>query len=177
MKPISLGEFVDLVVPDDSNDTPDVEAALVALKAKAPLPPKMVENLRKLKKLELLTDEVIWSLLAQAPIDPLGVYGAMKGMGVWAFSPVDFTMVQVLAKSGNMPVALMRIDLMSDDLVFVALNEQKHLVQCSVIEADFLASKLASPNATEQSILALIQQHMKGAVDTGLKNAGVAKPS
>lgn len=163
--PLTLGQFVENIE--------DVEDASVSLRAKAPVPPKLVENLRSLKKLELLTDEVVWSLLAQAPIDPLGVYGAMKGMGAWAFSPIDFTMVQVLAKTKDMPVALMRIDLMSDDIVFVALDEKKQLVQVSIIEADFLAAKMATPGTTEQSVLALIQQHMKGAIDTGLKNAGL----
>jgi hypothetical protein len=161
----TLGEFAD--------QADDVEGGAVALRIKAPVPPQLVDNLRKLRKLELLTDEVVWSLIAQAPIDPLGVYGAMKDMGVWAFSGVDFTMVQVLAKAKDVPVALMRIDLMSDDITFVAL-EKGQLVQVSVIEAAFMEETLRRPGATETSVLALIQQHMKGAIDKGLLNAGVS---
>lgn len=161
----TLGEFAD--------QADDVEGGAVALRIKAPVPPQLVDNLRKLRKLELLTDEVVWSLVAQAPIDPLGVYGAMKDMGTWAFSGVDFTMVQVLAKAKDVPVALMRIDLMSDAITFVAL-EKGLLVQVSIIEPGFMEELLRRPGATEGTVLALIQHHMKGAIDKGLANAGVS---
>jgi hypothetical protein len=163
VKPFSLGQFVD--------GADDLEEAHVVLKVRAPMPPRLVENLRTLRRLDLLTDEVVMSLLAQAPIDPLGIYGAMKHMGAWAFSPHDFTMVQVLAKKGNKPVALMRIDLMSDDITFVAL-EKNQLVQTSVLEAHYLVEEMQRAGMTETNILRIIQDHMKGAVDTGLRNAG-----
>jgi hypothetical protein len=159
---LTLGEFTDNAM--------DLDGAHVMLKVQAPLP-KLVDNLKTLRRLELLTDEVVLSLLAQAPIDPLGVYGAMKHMGVWAFSPLDFMMIQVLAKKGDLPVALMRLDLMSDDITFVAL-EKGQLVEVSVLEANFIAEKLRTPGATEENILYLIQTHMKGAIDQGLRNAG-----
>lgn len=163
MKPLSFGEFVD--------SAEDLEVAHVALKVQAPMPPRLIENLRTLRRLELLTDEVVVSLLAQAPIDPLGIYGAMKHMGAWAFSPLDFTMVQVLAKKGAQPVALMRIDLMSDDITFVVL-EKNQLVQKSVLAADYLAEQLKTPGTSETYILGIIQRHMKSAMDVGRRNAG-----
>lgn len=162
MKTLSLGEYANGALDHD-------DVAHVTIKVQAPLP-RFVDNLKTLSRLELLTDEVVLSLLAQAPIDPLGVYGAMKHMGVWAFSPLDFTVMQVLAKKGDLAVALMRIDLMSDDITFVALEEGQ-LVQVSVLEADFIAEKLRTPGTTEASILHLIQTHMKGAIDQGLRNA------
>lgn len=162
MKTLSLGEYI--------NGALDYDSAQLMVKVKAPLP-RFVDNLKTLSRLELLTDEVVLSLLAQAPIDPLGVYGAMKHMGVWAFSPIDFTMVQVLAKKGDLAVALMRIDLMSDDMTFVALDKG-HLVEVSVLEADFVAQKLKESGATEAKILHLIQNQMKRAIDQGLQNAG-----
>lgn len=162
MKTLSLGEYI--------NGALDYDSAQLMVKVKAPLP-RFVDNLKTLSRLELLTDEVVLSLLAQAPIDPLGVYGAMKHMGVWAFSPIDFTMIQVLAKKGDLAVALMRIDLMSDDMTFVALDKG-HLVEVSVLEADFIAQKLKEPGATEAKILHLIQNQMKRAIDQGLQNAG-----
>jgi len=161
VKSLSLGEFVD--------SAEDLEVAHVALKVLAPVPPRLVENLKALRRLELLTDEVVVSLLAQAPIDPLGIYGAMKHMGTWAFSPLDFTMVQVLAKKGDQPIALMRIDLMSNDMTFVAL-EKKQLVEKSVITADYFVAQLQTPGTTETHILRLIQKHMKDAVDAGQRN-------
>ena len=160
--PLSLGAFV--------QSAEDLEVAHLALKAKAPFPPKLIENLRRLRTLELLTDEVVLSLLAQAPIDPLGIYGAMKHMGVWAFSPVDFTMVQILAKKGDTPVALMRIDLMSDDIAVVALKD-KQLVVHSRIGAEDIADLLGNPGASEGSVMAFIQRRMKSAIEEGLRNA------
>jgi hypothetical protein len=162
VKTLSLGEYADSAL--------DLEVAHVTVKIQSPMP-RLVDNLKTLRKLELLTDEVVMSLLAQAPIDPLGIYGAMKYMGAWAFSPLDFTMVQIIAKKGDAPVALMRIDLMSDDITFVAL-EKGQLVQVSVLEADFIAEKLRTPGTTEGTILTLIQTHMKEAIDKGLRNAG-----
>lgn len=160
----------DLVETADS-----VENAIVAIKVSGGLTPALANNLKQLARLELLTDEVIWAILAQAPIDPLGVYGAMKHMGVWALSVSDFTMVQVLAKIGAVPVAAMRIDLMSDDLTFVAWENQQ-LVMKSTLSSGEIEATLRKPGTTENTVLSLIDKHMRQAVTHGTRNFERANP-
>jgi len=144
----------------------ECEEGAVALEIAAATSPRVVDNLRRLRRLDLLTDEVVWALVGQAPIDPLGLYGALKHRGVWAFSPLDFTVVQVLAKKGPMPVAVMRIDLISNEMVFVAL-EAGQLVVHSRIPPEQLEGKLQEPGASEASILSMIQRFIDHTVAAG----------
>lgn len=160
----------------DLSDTADsVENAIVAIRVAGGLTPALANNLKQLVRLELLTDEVIWAILAQAPIDPLGVYGAMKHMGVWALSVSDFTMVQVLAKVGATPVAAMRIDLMSDDMTFVVWEAQQ-LVLRSTLSAGEIEEILRKPGTTENTVLSCIDKHMRQAVTLGTRNYERANP-
>lgn len=130
--------------------------------------PNAVENLRKLDRLGLLTGEVVLGLIGQAPIDPLGVYGALKHIGAWAFNPLDCTMIQVLAKKGDKPVALMRIDLLSDDIVFVTLQSGK-LAEFSQIPSVEMGAKLREEGMNESRIMSWI----KGCIDEAIQ-AGMA---
>lgn len=132
--------------------------------------PKMLQVVTKLERLGLLRDEVVLSLLGQAPIDPIGLYGAMKDMGTWAFDALDFMMVQVLAKKGNKPVAAMRLDLLSDDLTFMVLRDNQ-LVTHATVTADMVTSWLTEHDMTQEKLLARLTAHMKAAVDEGLANA------
>ena len=157
----SLAEFAE---EGDAGDEGDEGA--VALEVAAATTPRVLENLRRLRRLDLLTDEVVWALVGQAPIDPLGVYGALKPRGAWAFSPLDFTVVQVLAKQGAMPVAAMRIDLLSNELVFVAL-EAGQLVVHARLPPEQLEAKLREPGCTEATILAWLQGYIDEAVQAG----------
>lgn len=134
-------------------------------------PPKLLENMKRLKRLGLLDGHVLLSLLAQAPVDPLGVYGALRQHGVWAFQAFDCTMVQVLAKSKDKPVALMRIDLLSDDVTFVAL-EGNQLVARMTISGDEIARQLRVPGMTEDKMLAWFTRHMTQTAKEGLAAAG-----
>jgi hypothetical protein len=138
----------------------------VALQVAAATTPRVLENLRRLRRLDLLTDEVVWALVGQAPIDPLGLYGALKNRGAWAFSPLDFTVVQVLAKKGALPVAAMRVDLLSNDIVFVAL-EAGQLVARASISRDQLESKLREPGCSETVVLAWLKGYIDEAVVAG----------
>ncbi len=160
MKTLSLGEWVE--------QAHDVEDAYVRLRVKGALPPRVIENLRHLHRLDLLTDEAVLSLIGQAPIDPVGVFGALKGIGAWAFQGMDFTVVRVLAKDGSLPIALMRIDLLSDDIVFVALKN-KQLVEHSRISSEEMVAKFREPGATEKGIMAWIEEKANAAVEAGLR--------
>ncbi len=148
----------------------DLDEADVVLHIKGLVPPSAIENLRRLRRLSLLNEEVLLSLIGQAPIDPFGVYGALQHTGVWAFQPLDFTAVQVLAKKGPKPVALMSIDLMSDDITLVSLKKG-HLVKHTVLEADFIVSKLKEPGATEDDILRWLKGYVDAAISDGMKSA------
>lgn len=131
------------------------------------LPPTLMQNLRRLQRLDLLTGDTLLSLIAQAPIDPLGLYGALKHTAVWAFQPLDFTVVQVLASKGKTPVAVMRIDLMSNDITFVALQGGL-LVEHHTLRAEEFAAKMQEGGMTEARILAWLQEHINETKAAGL---------
>lgn len=142
------------------------ERACVVLDVAA-LPPTAVENLRKLKRLGLLTGEAIFCLVGQAPLDPYGIFGALQSFGPWAFQPLDFTALSILAKKGAKPVALMRIDLLSDDLTFVALKGEA-LEQHDVLLGEDLIARMRVPGTKATDVTALIRGKMKAAVDAGM---------
>ena len=160
VKTLSCDEFLD----DEGGD-----ALLLPLKG-TPLP-RLLDNMKRLRRLGLLEGDVMLSLLAQAPVDPLGVYGALRSHGVWAFQALDFTMVQVLAKVKNDPVALMRLDLLSDDLTFVALQDGK-LVERSTLSGDEIARQLRVAGMTEDKMMAWFTGHMTQTAKEGLAAAG-----
>jgi hypothetical protein len=158
---LSLADFTE---EGDAGD--ECDDGVVALEVAAATTPRVLENLRRLRRLDLLTDEVVWALVGQAPIDPLGVYGALKHRGVWAFSPLDFTVVQVLAKKGAMPVAAMRVCLLSNDIVFIAM-EAGQLVAHASLSRDQIEAKLREPGCTEATILAWLKGYIDEAVAAG----------
>ncbi len=157
-----LEEFVD--------DVEEVADAGLLLQAGGLLPPGILENLRKLRRLDLLQDEVVLALIGQAPIDPLGIYGAMKDMGAWAFQSTDCTMLQILAKKGGRPVALMRLDLLSDSLDFVSLR-QGQLALREQVTGEVLVEKMSEAGMTEDRFRAWLVAKMKATIDEGMANA------
>jgi hypothetical protein len=148
-------------------DSDELVAGVLDVPFKGAVAPKVIDNFRRLERLGLLTGEVVLALLGQAPLDPIGVYGALKHTGVWAFNALDFTVVQVLAKKKDMPVAVMRIDLLSDDIVFVAM-QKKQLVQVSGITADEMEAKMKEPGMNESYIMAWIKKYIDDTVALGL---------
>lgn len=142
------------------------EKATITLEVGA-LPPNVLENLRKLQRLGLLTDEAVLCLVGQAPIDPYGIFGAMQAYGPWAFQPLDFTAVSILGKKGANPVALMRIDLLSNDLTFVALKKGQ-LVQHSVVTSDELMQRMATPGMDALKFAEWLREQMKSTLDAGM---------
>lgn len=138
----------------------------ITLEAPALPTPNLVANLRHLKNLGVLSDETIWALVGQAPIDPIGLFAVLRNRGTWAFQPLDFTMLQILAKREGTPVALLRIDLMSDDMTFVVMKNQV-LVEEFVVTAEETTKILAQPHITEDKVLIWLHRHMKRAIDIG----------
>jgi hypothetical protein len=158
MQVFRLEEFVD--------DIEEVADAGLLLHAGNLIAPGTVENLRRLRRLGLLTDDVILAIIGQAPIDPFGVYGAMKDMGVWAFQQNDLMMVQILAKKGNQPVALMRLDLLSDNLDFVVLREGQLVLQEQVL-GETIADRLREPGMTSERLMSWLVGKMKAVIAEG----------
>ncbi len=148
-------------------DGEDLSAGTIEVPFTGMPSPKVVDVLKRLDRLDLLSGEVILALLGQAPIDPLGVYGALKHTGVWAFSSLDCTMIQVLAKKKDTPVALMRIDLLSNDIIFVAL-QNKQLVEIATITATQMEDKLREEGMTEGRIMDWLKRYINDTVATGL---------
>jgi len=143
----------------------------VELTLKSAPPPQLLSMMKRLQRLGLLEGDVLFSILAQAPVDPLGVYGALREHGVWAFQPFDCTMMQILAKAKGKTVALMRIDLISDDITFVTLQAGQ-LTERSCISADEIGRRLKEKDMTEEKMLAWITGYMSQAAKEGLEAAG-----
>lgn len=158
---LSLDEYVE--------KAEEVEGAAFVIEPAGAVPPKALENLRKLQRLGLLNGNVLMSLIAQAPIDPFGLFSALKSFGPWVFQPLDFSAMCILAKQGGEPAALMRLDLISDDITFV-VNRNKQLVFHSGITGDEIAQRLAQPNAKASNFTAWLRMKMKAVVDEGMKN-------
>lgn len=113
-------------------------------------------NLRKLDRLGILCDEVIYTLLAQAPIDPAGVYQLCEPLGNWVFNPLNFSMARPVVSNGEQ-VGSLEIDLLSSDMFFNRItdgkvvvaksyNAEELIVVCSKFQEDKKDSFLAWVN-------------------------------
>lgn len=88
--------------------------------------PQTLELFRKMDRLGLLTDEAVFSLLSQAPVDPYGIYaGLRQHMEGWQFDALKFCQLAIIAKVGNEPVAIMQVDLLCGDVHFITSNKGK----------------------------------------------------
>jgi hypothetical protein len=113
-------------LPEFLRQLDDAEHLSLQIDKGETVPPTLVRTLWKLQQLDLLRDDVILSLLAQPPIDPIGLYGALRQRfpeWPWTFNPLTFSMVCILAKRKDAPVAVMTLDLLSDTVEFAALVE------------------------------------------------------
>jgi hypothetical protein len=156
----NLEEFVD--------DVDEIENAGLLLHASNMMARSTIDNLRKLRRLGLLHDDAILALIGRAPVDPLNLYGAMKDMGVWAFQPRDFTVIQVLKKEGPEPVAAMRLDLLSDDLDFIVLRDGQ-LVLREHISSEELSE------VTGERLQSWLAEKIKATIDEGTAAARALK--
>ncbi len=146
----------------------ELDDATVAIRAQGPGAVKAVDNLRRLRRLELLTDDVVWSLIGQAPIDPHGLFALLQPLGAWAFSATDFCVIRVLAQKDKKPVALMRVDLLSDDVTFVVLRNGQLVADGTSHFGDHLA-QLAKERGVPY-VLQFLEQKAQEVIDEGLAN-------
>lgn len=114
-----------------------------------------------MEDLGLPLDEAVLSLASLAPIDPFGVFGALRPMGRWVFQADTFSAMCIVDQEGNDIKAAMQIDLITDDMVFLAHNDGKIFV-VSRLGGDDIAAWLREPEITEKVIFEriglLIQQ-------------------
>lgn len=99
--------------------------------------PSVFKNLAKLKKLGICTPEAIMSLVGQAPIDPINLMATLMQMAPdsWRFSPIDFSMMRVLARTSKKTVsAALHVDLMGASISGLALNQAGRLTIFKTLE-------------------------------------------
>jgi hypothetical protein len=123
---VNLGQFVDMMRGEAPSESP----VAVELVLKDGVPPPLLERFAKLQRLGLLNGDVLLSMIAQAPIDPLGVVThlmAAEPTG-WVFSAIDCSIVRVLARNTEQQVsAAMRIDLLDDTVETLVVNKARQL--------------------------------------------------
>lgn len=115
-------DLKELVTDPDVADA-DVAELDIRIRLEAPPVPEAFQNLRRLLNFDLLTGDAVMALVGQAPIDPFGVYAALRmaiGPEGWIFSAIDFTVFHALRRDEDGAVgAAMRLDLLSDDVVLL----------------------------------------------------------
>jgi len=130
--------------------------------------PRVIELFRKLERLGLLTDEALFSLLAQAPVDPYGIFsGLRQRMDGWQFDNLNFSMLAVLAKKGDVPVAAIQVDLLSDDVAFLASRDGKLSVFMTLPSDHIL---IAAQNGGDDGVWAAFKSCIDRTVAAGMKD-------
>lgn len=159
-------ELVTLLETLARSDEPDAEGAFVKLPLTKALP-GVIENMRRLERVGLLSEEVFLSIIASAPIDPHGLLRALQQyIPYWTFQPFNCTVITVLAKVKDLPVALMQLDLVSDDIVFIA-RQKKQLVQVATLSAEEVVAVFRKPGITPDQVWAWFSEHIAQTVRTG----------
>lgn len=130
-------------------------------------PPSFLSLLRRLDRLELLRDDVLVSMLGQAPCDPYGIFGALKQhLNNWEFEPGSCSIMSILAKKGDLPVAILQVDLLSGDLVFIARQEGK-LEVVDNVTAHQLLTYMRTSGVTGEMVWDYINSFIERAITKG----------
>lgn len=129
-------------------------------------PPRLREKLQHLENLGLPLDDVVLSLAAQAPIDPFGVFGALRALGPWAFQSADCTAMLVLDRQDKEVRSAMKIDLLSDDIAFLAMRGPA-FETVKALTGEQISAWLAEDGMTEGLILKRIEACAQAAVAAG----------
>lgn len=148
----------------------DPVAREVTLQLRDHAPPSLLERLAKLDRIGLLNGDVLMSLIAQAPIDPLNLFATIQqeSPGEWAFSGIDFGVVRVLARTGAGGVAAaIRIDLMDSSVSTLVLNQANQLTPFQRYEPDPAAG----------GILGRIQAMCDAAIAAAVRESAQARPA
>lgn len=101
-------------------------------------PPLLLERLAKLARLGLLTGDVVMALIAQAPVDPLGLASLLvqQNPAGWVFSSLDCSIVRVLVRQSDMSVAAaVRVDLLDNSVEALVLNKAGQLTPFRKVES------------------------------------------
>jgi len=107
----------------------EVSACTVEMPLADIVPSQLLMRLAKLQRLNLLSGDVLMSLVMQAPVDPLGLIELlMAQIPGWVFSSVDCSVLRVLARTEDKAVAAaIRIDLLDDSVETLVINREKQL--------------------------------------------------
>ncbi len=136
-------------------------------------PPTLLERLAKLDRIGLLNGDVLMSLIAQAPIDPLNLFATIQqaSPGEWAFSGIDFGVVRVLARTvaGGVAAAV-RIDLMDSSVNTLVLNQAGQLTP-------FQRYDPMGDDHKETNILENIQMMCDAAVVASIRESTQTRPA
>lgn len=150
----------------DASSDPVAREVVIQLRDHAP--PTLLERLAKLDRIGLLNGDVLMSLIAQAPIDPLNLFATIQqsSPGEWVFSGIDFGVVRVLARNaaGNVAAAV-RIDLMDSSVSTLVLNQAGQLTPFRRYE----------PEGTE--ILEQVQAMCDAAIAAAARESALARPT
>lgn len=117
----------------------DPVARVLELDLRDHAPPGLLERLAKLDRIGLLNGDVLMSIVAQAPIDPLNLFSMVRlaSPGEWVFSAIDFGVVRVLARDARSNVAAaVRIDLMDSSVTTLVMNQAGQLTPFRRYEPD-----------------------------------------
>jgi len=147
---------------DFADKADDHEGAVLELNSPATLAPNTIINFKKLSRLDLLNDEVILSLLGQAPIDPLGIYQGIRAQWPdwnWAFEPSTFCVVNVLRREQGKVLAYMTLDLLSDDIVFYAKKGDVLTTHSQLTAEEFLQAGLQGAELLEKRIQEVVKDN------------------
>ena len=141
-------------------------AAKVTLSA--PALPSVFAKLAQLERLDLLREEVLFSLLAVSPtIDEHHIYRALRAyLKGWTFDPTDFSMVAILAKEKGATIAALKLDLLTDDITLLA-RKKGMLEVAGVLPVDRVLAVMRQPGTTPDRVWDWFQVQFQEVVRMG----------
>jgi len=154
MASTTLEGFLDVL---QNGDTKEIENTSLCLKG-ASRHVETLNNLARLKHLGLLNDTLIFSLLAHAPLDPLGIFELLSAyLTAWEFNPHDLSVMFILAKEKDQPIALLQVDLLTNAVNFYA-NKDGELHLYKHISEDALYHKTYSRHELPTFFQAMVRE-------------------
>lgn len=139
---MTLAELIDMLRGESSSESP-VQLELTIEDA---VPPQLLDRLARLARLGLLRGDVVMSMVAQAPLDPLGLVALLmeQNPAGWAFSAIDCSVVRVLVRRHDMAVAAaVRVDLLDDSVETLVLNKAGQLTSFQRLDVPAITERRA----------------------------------
>lgn len=121
---------------------------------------------RKLERLGLLTEKVIMSLIAQAPIDPAGMLAFCSSLGGFEFIADNFAARKVLSrdKTTNEPTSAMMVDVLSNDIIFLVSQGGEFVVHKMLTLAD-VEKRLEGKENREEALQGLLETEIMNTME------------